>query len=77
MTDQLRRAYSPTAARLHGSSIYRDANGSEIEVTGVEPRLEDTGTYGWPDEVVVGPVTEWVRRGQIGTLSNPNMFCLK
>lgn len=67
MTDQLYRAYySPSAARLFGFFICRGSDGSEIEVTCVEPALEDTGSYGWPDAVVVGPVTERIRKGQAG-----------
>jgi hypothetical protein len=68
MTNQLRRAYySPSFAKLYGSSIYRGADGSEIEVTCVE--RESTGIYKWQDQVPVGPVIEWIRKGQTG--SNP------
>jgi hypothetical protein len=70
MPSQLRQAYySPSAAKLYGSSIYRGADGSEIEVTCVEPSLESTGIYKWQDQVPVGPVIEWIRKGQTG--SNP------
>jgi hypothetical protein len=61
-----RAYYSPSFAELYGSSIYRGADGSDIEVTCVEPSLESTGTYKWRDAVPVGPVTEWIRKGQTG-----------
>lgn len=67
MTNQLRLAYySPSAAKLYGSSFCRGADGSEIEVTGVEPSLESTGIYKWHDASSVSPVTEWIRNGQTG-----------
>lgn len=63
-----RRAYyNPTAAERYESSFYRTADGSEVEVTGVEPALEDTGTYKWNDAVVVGPVLSYIRKGRKGS----------
>lgn len=61
-----RAYYSPTAADLYGSSIYSTADGSEVEVTCVEPGLEDTGIYNWKDAVVVGPVSSYIRTGRKG-----------
>jgi len=61
----LRRAYySPTAAKLYGSSFYKTADGSEVEVTRVEFSLKDTNTYIWDDAIVVGPVLNYIRKGQ-------------
>lgn len=73
MTNPKRAYYSPTAAEKYGSFIYRNAEGSEVEITGVEPGLEDTGTYKWVDAVVVGPVLNYMRQGKPGqrTLSWP------
>ena len=58
--------YSKTAADLYGSSFYQTADGKEVEVTAVEPAMEDTGTYKWPDRIAVGPVTHWIRKGWVG-----------
>lgn len=32
----------------------------------MEQSLESTGIYKWRDAVSVGPVTEWIRKGQTG-----------
>ena len=56
--------YSPTAAEKFGTTIYKTPDGGEVEVTGVEPSLEDTGTYMWPDKVPV-VVTSYLRRGRL------------
>ena len=73
MTNQPCKAYySPSAANLYGSSIYRGTDGSEIEVTCVEESLESSGIYRWPDARSIGPVTEYIRKGQVG--SNPPVY---
>ena len=48
-----------------GSSVYRRADGSEVEITAVynakNPNVPDRGGYAWPDAEYRGLVTEWVR----------------
>jgi hypothetical protein len=61
----LRYAYfSAEAAKECGSSIYLAHDGSEVEVTCVGEGLIDCDNYLWPDRKSVGPVVEWLRRGQ-------------
>jgi hypothetical protein len=67
----LRYAYfSAEAANKCGSSIYLAHDGSEVEVTCVGKNLIDCGIYQWPDRKSVGPVVEWLRRGQTGRLGS-------
>jgi len=66
----LRYAYfSAEAAKKCGSSIYLSHDGSEVEVTYVGEGLIDCGIHKWPDRKSVGPVVEWLRRGQTGQTS--------
>ena len=57
--------FSEQAANLYGSDFYLDANGREVEVTclGV-----DESEYNWPDTVVRGRLSRWVRYGRTNTV---------
>jgi hypothetical protein len=57
--------YSEKAAELHGSTIWRKADGTEVEVTIVGESMETI--YNWDDKVYVGEVTDFIRTAQIGT----------
>lgn len=48
----------------HSTSIYLHVDGHEVEVTFVGDNPDD---YKWPDKVVVGEVTKWVRVGCLDT----------
>jgi hypothetical protein len=64
MTNPRLAFYSPTAAKQLGTSFYRTPDGGEVEVTGVESSLEDSGTYMWPDKVPV-VVTSYLMKGRL------------
>lgn len=59
--------YSNNAAKLYGTHIYQTADGREVEVTGVQLAAGDTRGYQWSDQVAVGFVTNWVRKGRVGS----------
>jgi hypothetical protein len=61
MTTERTAWYSAKAVVQWGSNFWRTPDGREVEVTSVGD------SYGWDDKVSVGPVTEWVRKGVIGT----------
>jgi len=72
MTNQmhLHAWYSPRAAELYGSSIYRSVDGvTEVEVCCVDPTDVPSDVFQWPDRVSVGLVLEngYIRTGIFGT----------
>lgn len=58
--------YSSEAACLYGTSIYLTPEGKEVHVTCVMSEGEIL-KYNWADKVIIGPVTDYVRRGFIGS----------
>ena len=58
--------YSSDAAKLFGTYIYLTADGGQVEVTNVGPGHN----YNWPDKVMVGYVTYWLRKGKSGSIQH-------
>ena len=66
MTKPCLAFYSQSHAEKTGTFIYQTPDGGEVEVTGVEESLEDSGTYMWSDKVPV-VVTSYLRDGRKGS----------
>lgn len=55
--------YSQAASEQFGTVIYKGVNGSEVSVTAVYSDKESPD-YKWPDKVLIGEVTQFVRQGR-------------
>ena len=61
--------YSPKAAKIYGSSIYLTTDGKEVEGTLLCLKDEES-KYFWDDKQFVGPVSKYLRRGEVGVHDN-------
>lgn len=67
--------YSAAAAEIHGTAIFIDKSGNEVEVTYVCRSPEYIKKYNWDDAVVVSTsLYKWLRDGKP---SNRSTFPLK